>query len=107
MSLRATTLERLASVRSRLLELTPQTRAELLQRWLEAAVKPGRVVGIGRSGKRLVLVTSRRDGAVIGVREDGRPASFALERIGRVFEPIYSTHEERIDDAFADSQTET
>ncbi len=98
----ARALERLASVRSRLLDLTPQTRAELLHRWLEAAVKPGRVVGIGRSGKRLVLVTSRRDGAVIGVREDGRPASFELARIGRVFEPIYSTHEERIDDAFTD-----
>src|SRR3989441_6694623 len=98
----ARALERLASARSRLLELTPRTRGELLQRWLEEVVKPGRVVGIGRSGKRLVLVTARRDGEVIGIREDGRSASFALERIGRVFEPIFSTREEKIDDAFAE-----
>ena len=98
----ARALERLASARSRLFELTPRTRAELLQRWLEQVVKPGRVVGVGRSGKRLVVVTSRRDGGVIGIREDGRPASFALERIGRVFEPVFSTREDKIDDAFAE-----
>ena len=98
----ARALERLASARSRLFELTPRTRGELLRRWLEEVVKPGRVVGIGRSGKRLVLVTSLRDGEVIGVREDRRSASFALERIGRVFEPIFSTREEKIEDAFAE-----
>jgi len=95
-------IERLASARSRLLELTPRTRVELLQRWLEEVVKPGRVVGIGRSGKRLVLVTARRDGGVIGTREDGRPASFGLERIGRVFAPVFSLHPEKIEDSFAE-----
>ena len=93
-------LERLASARSRLLESVPQTRREMLLRWLDKAVQPGRVVSIGRSGKRLVLVTSRRVGGVIGVREDGHPASFPLERIGRVFAPIFSAQPDKIDDAF-------
>ncbi len=81
--------ERLVSARSRLQEFQPQTRAEVLQRWLHNVVQPGRVVGIGRSGRRLVLVTERRDGSVAGVREDGRRASFPLERIGRVYSPVY------------------
>src|SRR5262249_4888223 len=98
----ARALERLVSARSRLVEPAPQTRAQLRQQWLDSAVKPGRVVGIGRSGRRLVLVTGRRDGGVTGVREDGRLASFALERIGRVFEPVYPTREEHADEAFAE-----
>jgi ATP-dependent RNA helicase HelY len=93
-------LERLASARMRLLELTPRTRAELLQRWLYEVVKPGRVVGIGRSGKRLILVAALSDGGVTGIREDGRRASFAMERIGRVYSPVFSLREEKIDDAF-------
>src|SRR5438270_5153945 len=48
-------LERLAAARSRLLEGTPQTRRELRQRWLNKVVQPGRVVAIGRSGRRLAL----------------------------------------------------
>jgi len=95
-------LERLTSARSRLLEAAPHTRAEALQRWLDKVVQPGRVVAIGRSGKQLVLVTARREGAVIGVREDGRPASFALARIGRVFSPVFSLHEDKIEEAFAE-----
>jgi superfamily II RNA helicase len=55
---------------------------------------------IGRSGKRLVLVTGLRECGVAGLREDGRPASFPLERIGRVFEPIFSTKPGKIDEAF-------
>jgi ATP-dependent RNA helicase HelY len=93
-------LERLASARSRLLEGTPQTRRELLMDWLRKAVQPGRVVGIGRSGKRLVLVTARSPDGVTGVREDGRTASFPLERIGRVFSPTFPTREDRIEEAF-------
>src|SRR5439155_750805 len=52
-------LERLASARSRLIEGAPQTRREMRQRWLNQVVKVGRVVAIGRSGKRLALVTAR------------------------------------------------
>jgi ATP-dependent RNA helicase HelY len=94
--------ERLISARSRLHELQPQTRAEAMHRWLNEEVKPGRVVGIGRSGRRLVLITEKREGNVRGIREDGRSASFPLERIGRVYAPIYRQRDEFIDEAFAD-----
>ena len=93
--------ERLISARSRLHELQPQTRAEAMHRWLNEEVKPGRVVGIGRSGRRLVLITEKREGNVRGIREDGRSASFPLERIGRVYAPIYRQRDEFIDEAFA------
>jgi len=93
-------LERLASARSRLFEGTPQTRRELLIDWLRKVVQPGRVIGIGRSGKRLVIVTARSQDGVTGVREDGRTASFPLERIGPVFSPVFSTNADRIDEAF-------
>lgn len=94
--------ERLVSARSRLHESRPQTRAEALHRWLDEVVQPGRVVGIGRSGKRLVLVTEKRDGNVRGIREDGRSGSFSLERIGRVYSPVYRQRDELIEEAFAD-----
>jgi len=95
-------LERLISARARLLQAQPQTRAELLRHWLDEVVQPGRVVGIGRSGRRLVLVAQRNGGQVIGIREDGRRASFALERIGPVYAPLYQLREELIEEAFAD-----
>ncbi|HEY6232528.1 MAG TPA: hypothetical protein VIW64_14795, partial [Pyrinomonadaceae bacterium] len=94
--------ERLVSARARLHESQPQTRAEALHRWLDEEVKPGRVVGIGRSGRRLVLITEKRDGNVRGIREDGRSASFPLERIGRVYAPIYRQRDELVEEAFAD-----
>lgn len=93
-------LERLVSARARLQEAKPQTRAEVFSRWLNEVVKPGRVVGIGRSGKRLVMVTEKRDGAVRGIREDGSSASFPQERIGRVYSPIYRLREHDIEQAF-------
>jgi len=93
-------LERLSSARSRLLELAPHTRREALLRWLHKVVQPGRVVAIGRSGKRLVLVTARSHDGVTGLREDGRTASFSIERIGRVFGPVFSLKSEKADEAF-------
>ena len=93
-------LERLASARARLLELAPNTRREVLLRWLQKVVQPGRVVAVGRSGKRLVLVTARSHDGVTGVREDGRTASFALERVGRVYAPLFSLKAERAEEAF-------
>ena len=93
-------LERLVSARARLQESKPQTRAEVLRRWLDQVAQPGRVVGIGRSGRRLVMITERRDGNIRGIREDGRSASLPLERIGRVYEPFYRLREEAIQDAF-------
>jgi superfamily II RNA helicase len=95
-------LERLASARARLLERLPQTRAEMVMRWLDEMVLPGRVVGVGRSGRRLVLVTRRRGANLFGIREDGRSASLALERIGRVYETVYPLNEDLIEDAFED-----
>ncbi|MGH9943215.1 MAG: DEAD/DEAH box helicase, partial [Pyrinomonadaceae bacterium] len=97
-------LERLSSARQRLLSGAPRTRVEVLLSWLDESVVPGRVVGIGHNGRRLVFVTSRRGegGDVVGVREDGRRAALNLERIGRVYEQIYPVTEETRDAAFTD-----
>ena len=95
-------LERLASARARLLETLPQTRAEVMLGWLDDVVVPGRVVGIGRSGRRYVLVTRRRDGNVIGIREDGRGASFPLDRVGRVYETVHPLNADQGELAFAE-----
>ncbi|HKU76673.1 MAG TPA: hypothetical protein VJR02_22375 [Pyrinomonadaceae bacterium] len=93
-------LERLIGARARLQEAKPQTRAEVFYRWLNEVVKPGRVVGIGRSGRRLVMVTEKREGNLRGFREDGSSASFPQERIGRVYSPVYRLKEEDIERAF-------
>src|SRR5437868_4160265 len=95
-------LERLASARARLLETLPQTRTEMFFRWLDEMVVPGRIVGIGRNGRRLLLVMRRRGGNVVGMREDGRGANLALERVGRVYAPVYPLTEEAIERAFAE-----
>ena len=93
-------LERLLGIRARLQEAKPQTRAEVFHRWLNEVVRPGRIVGVGRAGRRLVLVTEKRDGSVRGFREDGSPASFPQERIGRVYSPIYRLRDDDIEKAF-------
>ena len=93
-------LERLLGIRARLQEARPQTRAELFHSWLNEVVRPGRVVGVGRAGRRLVMVTEKRDGSVRGLREDGTTASFPQERIGRVYSPVYRLREEDIENAF-------
>lgn len=93
-------LERLVAARARLQEAKPQTRAELFHNWLNEVVRPGRVVGVGRSGKRLVMVSEKRDGSIRGFREDGSSASFPQERIGRVYSPVYRLREEDIERAF-------
>lgn len=98
-------LERLASARARLLESAPQTRREARLRWLFKVVQPGRVVAIGRSGKRLALVTARSKDGVTAVREDGRLVSFSLERIGRVFAPVFSTKQEKVEESFDEIHT--
>jgi superfamily II RNA helicase len=94
--------ERLISARTQLQESKPQTRAEVLLRWLDEVVQPGRVVGIGRSGRRLVMVTEKREGNVRGIREDGHTASFAQALIGRVYAPTYRLKDEFIEQAFED-----
>src|SRR6266568_3368424 len=93
-------LERLASARSRLHEGAPHTRREMRQRWLNKVVQPGRVIAIGRSGKRLALAIARTLDGVTAMREDGRFASFPLQRVGRVFAPTFSTRPEKAEVAF-------
>lgn len=93
-------LERLASARQRLLETLPQTRAEMWFRWLDEVVVPGRIVGIGRNGRRLLIVLRRRGGNLVGMREDGRGANLSLDRVGRVYAPVYPLTEEAIEKAF-------
>jgi len=93
-------LERLIGARTRLQEALPQTRAEVFFRWVNDVVQPGRVVGIGRNGRRLVMVTEKRDGNVRGIREDGRSASLPFERIGRVYSPLYRLRDDDIERAF-------
>ncbi|HEX8456285.1 MAG TPA: DEAD/DEAH box helicase [Pyrinomonadaceae bacterium] len=95
-------LERLASARDRVTGGAPQTRTELFLNWLLEAVVPGRVVGIGRSSRRLVFVTEQRGANFVGVREDGRRASLELTRVGRVYEEVYPLTENARDAAFAD-----
>jgi len=95
-------MERLVSARARLESSKPQTRAEVLHQWLDEVVQPGRIVGIGRSGRRLVIITEKRGVNVRGIREDGRTASFALPRIGRVYAPTYRWTADTIDAAFED-----
>ncbi len=98
-------LERLASARQRLLETLPQTRAEMFSSWLDEVVVPGRIVGVGRNGRRLLLVMRRRGGNLIGMREDGRGANLALERVGRVYAPVYALTEDAIEAAFDEVRT--
>jgi superfamily II RNA helicase len=93
-------LERLASARQRLLEKLPQTRFEVIMDWLNKVVVPGRIVGIGRAGRRLVLVIRRRGDGVVGLREDGRSATLPLERIGKVYAGQYALREDSIEAAF-------
>jgi len=93
-------LERLGSARARLFESAPQTRREARLRWLNKVVQPGRVAAIGRSGKRLALVTARSKDGVTAMREDGRWASVPLERVGRVFAPVFSMKPEKAEEAF-------
>jgi len=92
--------ERLASSRARLIEGTPHTRREMRQRWLNKVAQPGRVIAVGRSGRRLALITARGHDGVTAIREDGRLTSFPLQRIGRVFAPIFSTRSDTLDEAF-------
>lgn len=98
-------LERLASARQRLLEGAPHTRVEASMQWLDKEVVAGRIVGVGRSAKRLVFVTERRGDNLTGVREDGRRASLALDRVGRVYANKHPLSEAGREAAFTEART--
>ena len=93
-------LERLASAQHYLLTDAPQTRADASLRWLDKEVVPGRVVGLGRGSRRLVFVTERRGDGFAGVRDNGKRVTYALDRIGTVYEETFPLDERRRDAAF-------
>ena len=95
--------ERLVSARNRLEEKVPVTRAELRQNWLRENVQSGRIVTQGRSGKRLFLVFNVYGDKVSAMRDDGQGATFALDRVNRVYGNLYSTREKHIENAFFDT----
>ena len=95
--------ERLVSARNRLEEKVPATRAELRQNWLRENVQSGRIVTQGRSGKRLFLVFNVFGDKVSAMRDDGQGATFALDRVNRVYGNLYSTREKHIETAFFDT----
>ena len=95
--------ERLTSARNRLHERLPSTRAELRQVWLRESVTPGRVVTQGRSGKRFFLVFNVHGEKVSAMRDDGQGATFALDRVSRVYRDTYSLKESAVEQAFFDT----
>lgn len=97
--------ERLISARMRLLEKLPQTRAEVRHAWLLEAVQAGRIVSIGKSGKRYMLVLSRHGLKVSGMDEMGRGKTFALDKVGRVWAKKYPLREESWELAFIEART--
>jgi len=95
--------ERLVSARNRLEETLPATRAELRQNWLRENVQSGRIVTQGRSAKRLFLVFNVFGDKVSAMRDDGQGATFALDRVNRVYTNSYSTRSAQIENAFLDT----
>ena len=95
-------LERLASAQHYLLTDAPQTRVDASLRWLDKEVVPGRVVGIGRGSRRLVFVTERRGEGFAGVRDNGKRVTYALDRVGTVYEEVFPVDERRREAAFED-----
>jgi superfamily II RNA helicase len=95
--------ERLTSAKNRLEERSPSTRAELRQTWLRENVESGRIVTQGRSGKRLFLVFNVFGDKVSAMRDDGQGASFALDRVNRVYKNIYNTRAKNIEQPFFDT----
>ena len=95
--------ERLISAKNRLEERIPATRAELRQNWLRENVQHGRIVTQGRSGKRLFLVFNVFGDKVSAMRDDGQGATFALDRVNRVYKNLYSTKSKQVEEAFLDT----
>ena len=95
--------ERLISARNRLHERLPATRAEMRQTWLRENVRSGRIVTQGRSGKRLFLVFNVFGDKVSAMRDDGEGTTFALSRVNRVYQNVYSTRSAHIEQGFFDT----
>lgn len=94
--------ERLLSARTRLQERLPATRAELRHAWLKENVTKGRVVTQGKSSRRFFLVLNAYGENISAMRDDGQGTSFALGRVGRVYEKKYGLHDQAVEQAFTD-----
>ncbi|HJU61874.1 MAG TPA: hypothetical protein VJ864_07490, partial [Candidatus Binatia bacterium] len=94
--------ERLTNARIRLQEQLPASRAELRASWLRENVMPGRIVTQGRSSKRFFLILNVSGEKVTAMRDDGQGATFAMERVNRVFENVYKLKENAVEQAFND-----
>ncbi len=97
--------ERLAGVRSRLTEKLPETRAEMLRRWLAENVREGRIVSKNKSGRGFLLVLNVFGDKVVAMRDDGRGSTISLSRIKRVYGKKYPLDESSIEKAFEDIHT--
>jgi ATP-dependent RNA helicase HelY len=95
--------ERLAAARARLMENLSFGKTTMILQWLDEVVVPGRVVRVGRSGKKIVFVTERRGANVIGVRDDGRRTSFSIDRVNKVYAKIFPLSEKEAQNAFAEA----
>lgn len=94
--------ERLTSARLRLQERPTMTRSEMRHGWLRENVRAGRIVTTGRSGKRFFMVLSVNGEKVSAMRDDGHGASFALDRVNRIYANTYPLKEAAIEKAFFD-----
>jgi ATP-dependent RNA helicase HelY len=97
--------ERLASVRARLTAKLPETRAEMLLRWLKENVREGRIVSKNKSGRGFLLVLNVFGDKVVAMRDDGRGSTISLSRIKRIYAKKYPLDESSIDKAFEDIHT--
>jgi ATP-dependent RNA helicase HelY len=95
--------ERLTSSRERLIASVPATRAELRREWLSKNVVAGRVVTQSRGGKRLFLVLNISGEKVSAMRDDGEGASFALDRVNRIYKNVYSLRGHGPEQAFSET----
>ena len=95
--------ERLTGARNRLQEVIPGTRAELRGKWLSENVISGRIVSQGRSGKRFFMVLGVNGEKVTTMRDDGQGASFAIDRVSRVYRDVFPVKEKSIERAFIET----
>ena len=95
--------ERLISARNRLQEVIPATRAEHRGTWLGENVISGRIVSQGRSGKRFFMVLGVNGEKVTAMRDDGQGASFATDRVNRIYRDVFPINEKSIERAFMET----
>lgn len=93
-------LERLASARMRIQEKLPETRHEIRHKWLIDNVQQGRIVTQGRGGRRFFLVLQKHGDKVTAMRDDGQGATFAIQRVNRIYAKKYPLTPESLEVSF-------